>query len=270
MDLEQWITYAASYYGIDPDFEPNSSPLTAEELEDNIRWCFFTGNYGLNFTYATRAEAMTARDNMDLRAMCLRYPELMGFYANSDYLLTITRQADKTWLLNITVQNAPISPEELFEQQKEALDAAISFRNKLYSSRKITSGMTQKQIVQVYYNELNKLQVQTSSTSSHEKNRQIYMQYDSAYATIIGKKADCVGRAALFQLMMNLEGIPAGCVSGNFNTSSTGHVVNLVVADGTEYVCDWGNRYPLQSADSFSRRFTFDRSLQTVRAALES
>ncbi len=270
LDLAEWIAYAAPYYGLDPDFTPNPSPTTAEELEENIRWCFFTGNYGLNFTYDSEAEARAAYDSINLRSLYRRYPELMGFYVNSDYYLYIYQNEEGRWLLNITVPNAPITPEKLFEQQRKALDAALAFRERLYKRNKLRDGMTQTQIAQVYYTELVKLNVKPSKQNGTSKNHQIYMKYDSAYAALVNKRADCVGRAAAYQLLMDIEGIPSMSVSGQFTNTSVGHVLNLIVADGDEYVCDWGNCYPLQTVEKFSRQFTFDSSLQTARAALES
>lgn len=268
-DLDKWIEFAAPYYRIDPAFEMISSPLTEEDIIEDVRWCFFTGNYGLNFTYSSKEDAMKAVKLFNLKEICNRYPELLGFYSNSNYRCDVVQNADGQWVMTLVVPEPTLTPEKLFKQQREALDAALAFRDKLHT-RKIKEGMSQKQIVQVYYSELSKLRVKPSSEGPNARNRQVYMQYDSAYATLVNRKADCVGRAAAFTLLMNIEGIPTQGISGRFQSVKSGHVLNMVVADGVEYVCDWGNKIPLQTVEKFSKRFIYDEeTLSAARAALE-
>lgn len=268
-DLDKWIEFAAPYYRIDPAFEMIPSPLTEEDIIEDVRWCFFTGNYGLNFVYASKEDAMKAVELFDLKEICNRYPELMGFYSNSNYRCDVVQNSEGQWVMTLVVPDPSLTPEKLFKQQREALDAALALRDKLHT-RKIKAGMSQKQIVQVYYSELSKLRVRPSSEGPDAKNRQVYMQYDSAYATLVNRKADCVGRAAAFALLMNIEGIPTQGISGRLNSVKSGHVLNMVIADGNEYVCDWGNKIPLQTVEKFSKRFIYDeKTLRAARAALE-
>lgn len=267
-DLEKWIEFAAPYYRIDPNFQMLPSPLTEADIIEDVRWCFFTGNYSLNFAYASKEDAMKAVKIFDLKSICNRYPELLGFYSNSNYYCDISENADGQWILTLVIPDPTLTADELFKQQREALNAALAMRDKLHK-RKIKEGMTQKQIAQVYYSELSRLRVKPSSEGPDAKNRQVYMQYDSAYATLVNHKADCVGRAAAFNLLMNIEGIPVQGVSGRFKSVRSGHVLNMIYADETEYVCDWGNKIPIQTVEKFSKKFVFDeKSLTAAREAL--
>ncbi|MBR2851613.1 MAG: hypothetical protein IKB91_04380, partial [Anaerotignum sp.] len=94
------------------------------------------------------------------------------------------------------------------------------------------------------------------------------VEFDSVYACLVNKKADCVGRAAAFNLFMHLEGISAQGVTGHMKGAAAydGHILSRVVLDGEEYFCDWGNGYPLDK--DITDWFTFDAiPLAAARAA---
>ena len=82
------------------------------------------------------------------------------------------------------------------------------------------------------------------------------VEFDSAYACLVNKKAACVGRAAAFNLLMHLEGISAQGVGGRIKGTNSGHVLNRVILDGETYYCDWGNGKPL--AKNIDSWFIFD------------
>ena len=95
-------------------------------------------------------------------------------------------------------------------------------------------------------------------------------EYDSAYAALINRKADCVGKAAAFNLLMNVEGISVQGVEGSFRGTDSGHVMSRVVLDGEEYFSDWGNRRRLGSYTTYMQQhdFVFDpESLAEARAS---
>lgn len=94
-------------------------------------------------------------------------------------------------------------------------------------------------------------------------------EYDSAYAALIDRKADCVGKAAAFNLLLNTEGIAAKGVTGSFHGTESGHTLSRVVLDGEEYFSDWGNHRQLGTQETYetTHGFWFEpKSLEIARA----
>ena len=128
--------------------------------------------------------------------------------------------------------------------------------------------MTQKEIAWVYYKYLRSLHVKVGEGEAAVSTGKTAL-YDSAWACLVSKKADCVGRAAGFNLLMHIEGISAQGVRGRFLYVSSGHVLSRVILDGEEYFCDWGNDKGIWPEEDFAAKFNFafdDDSLAYARA----
>ena len=70
--------------------------------------------------------------------------------------------------------------------------------------------------------------------------------------------ADCGGRAAGFNLLMNIEGI------NSVGLGVRGHIASLMIVDGKELANDWGNRHMLLPLSDFNKYFAEDtQSLST-------
>ena len=134
-----------------------------------------------------------------------------------------------------------------------ALDKALEIRDTLHSSGKIKAGMTQLEIAKAYETYLFGLNVQNGIGKSDPS----CIEYDTAYAALINRKADCVGRAAAFNLLMHVEGISAQGVGGSFHGTEIGHVTSRVVLDGEEYFSDWGTRRYLGRKEMYETTYKF-------------
>ena len=154
------------------------------------------------------------------------------------------RQADTHFLLASAVMS------------KEALDAALAISKELHENGTIRDGMTQKEIAWVYYKYLRSLHVKVGEGEEAVSTGKTAL-YDSVWACLVSKKADCVGRAAGFNLLMHIEGISAQGVRGRFLYVNSGHVLSRVILDGEEYFCDWGNDKGIWPEAEFAEKFNF-------------
>ena len=90
------------------------------------------------------------------------------------------------------------------------------------------------------------------------------MPYDDAYSSLISKVADCGGRAAGFNQLMNIEGI------NSVGLGVRGHIASLMIVDGKELANDWGNRHMLLPLSDFNKYFAEDtQSLAMSRKVLK-
>ena len=234
------ILETAPYWGLPEDIKFIANPKTDDELKNNIRYSFLFGNYSLNYTNL-------ARNNMSddpywiaqnyIREGADIYTALMGPFNNAREITGYNTNG-KTFL---KYYNISLTPEQIYEQQLIALDAAIEIKNSLHEQGKIKDNMTEKEIAEVYYNYLDRLDVKSSNINAKNPGPRT-VEYDSIYACLINKRADCVGKAATFNMFMHLEGISAYGATGHVKGSASydGHILSLIILDGEEYFCDWG------------------------------
>ena len=251
----QEVVATAPYWGLPADIRWISAPVTTDDLDNNILYSFLFGNYSLNFTnyipenveFKELAQTMRGR----IKALSRIYPELVGVFSNTFVGCGVRKDS----LLFIDFPQASLSVETIYAQQNQALETAQAIRDTLHQKGTVKAGMSQKQVAQAYYDYLRSLNVKAGGGPEAAKQGKS-VEYDSPYACLVNKKADCVGRAAAFNLLMHLEGISAQGVGGSIKGTNSGHVLNRVILDGETYYCDWGNNHPLaQNIDSW---FIFD------------
>lgn len=266
----------AKYYGLDESIAWIAEPKTTEEFINNVYCCFLVGDYSLyNLTIHNEANAKRFIDTLALSIfdMSSNNPQLMGAFCNGRVKYGFYETRDGSYFranMDLGIQNAVLSNEEIYRQQNEAMEAAYAISKQLHDSGKIKSGMTQKEIAQVYYDYLQKLGVKVGDVGFGAKNPGENMKYDTVYSCLVQKSANCMGRAAAYNVLMHIEGISAQAVQCHGADAAEGnnHVLNRVVLDGVEYVCDWGNKLPIQSVESASSEYEFfEASLETARAA---
>ena len=251
----QEVVATAPYWGLPANIRWISAPKTEADLDNNILYSFLFGNYSLNFSNIGTTEEVDAPTLINtmrtrIKALSITYPELAGVFSNT--FIGCGANPDGVF---IDFPQSSLSIEEIYVQQIGALGAAQAIQNELHERGKITDDMTQKQIAQVYYDHLRGMNVSVGGGPEAAKQGKS-VEFDSPYACLVLKKADCVGRAAAFNLLMHLEGISAQGVGGSIKGTNSGHVLNRVILDGETYYCDWGNNHPLaQNIDSW---FIFD------------
>lgn len=257
------VLETAPYWGLPRDIRWVSQLKTEEDWYNNILYSFLFGNYSLHFSNTgvgqTAVNVLRGQMWERIKTLSCTYPELVGVVSNAIVGCGI-RQGE----LFIDFPQASLTTETMYDQQLAALEAAQAMKDTLHKEGKITPQMSQKQIAQVYYDALSRLGVSPGGGEETAKQGKS-VEYDSPYACLVNRKADCVGRAGAFNLLMHLEGISAQGVSGQIKGTNSGHVLSRVVLDGTEYFCDWGNGYPL--AQDIGTWFQFDKgSLEAARA----
>lgn len=247
----QEVLETAPYWGLPEDIKWINKPETTADLDNNILYSFLFGNYSLNFTNIgttqdVDAKMITNTMRTRIKELSRTYPELVGVFSNT--FVGCGAGSDGVF---IDFPRASLTIEQIYAQQTAALAAAKEIQAALHTAGKITGDMTQKQIAQVYYDHLRSLGV-SAGGGPEAATLGKSVEYDSPYACLVNKKADCVGRAGAFNLLMHLEGISAQGISGSIKGTNTGHVLSCVILDGETYYCDWGNNRPLaQNIDSW-------------------
>lgn len=248
---------SAVYFGLPADIKWINAPTNMDDLENNILYSFLLGNYSLNFTNVPKE--MWTKDTVTavrqhIKILGCKYPELMGVVCNVNVGCGI-----KDSKLFIDFGESDLDTDagkaEIYQQQRTVLTTAIGIKNALHKDGTITDSMTELQVAQVYYDYLCGLNVSVGGGSEAAKNGESW-KYDTPYACLVNKKADCVGRAGAFNLLMHIEGIAAEGVSGRIKDTDSGHVLSRVKLDNQTYYCDWGNQRPIEAnIDSW---FEFD------------
>ena len=240
------VLKTAPDWGLPADIKFIAEPKTDADLQNNILYKFLFGEYSLDFTnYTTKQVTFytlvkNIRDNVD--AVADTYTAIAGPFNNAH----VGCGADDNGMF-IDFPEASLTPEQIYEQQLIAMETAKAVQASLWEQGKITDSMSEKEIAQAYHDYLTKLRVKPGDIDAANPGGRT-VEFDSVYAALINKKADCVGRAAAFNLFMHLEGISAQGVTGHTKGAASydGHIISRVVLDGEEYFCDWGNGHPLE------------------------
>ncbi|MBR2484679.1 MAG: S-layer homology domain-containing protein [Oscillospiraceae bacterium] len=250
----------AKFYGLDENMGWVSDPDTKEEFINNMLGCFMVGDYSLdNLTVRDRAfaEEMFLYFKNSRMELCSSFAELMGAFVNPEvewkiYLLQDEENSYSCTQYHLCVPDAPLSNEELYQQQQEALAEVQRIYDTMHVSEEIVSGdqissdMDPIRIARIYYNFM-----QTGGYAVGDNyqdiSRQETMKNDTAYACLSNKRANCLGRAAAYTMLLNLEGIDVQTVHCRFvfSPDNERHVLNRFVVGDQEYICDWYNRLPI-------------------------
>jgi len=265
--LQKTLETAPSW-GLPADIRWISEPTCGADVDNNTLYSFLIGNYALQ-TPVNASWFLAGKEAKTVRELSWLYPDLMGAYANfsakttTDTALAPGRAITITRYVRKGIEPT-LSMTEVYEKQLAALDKAIEIKESLHQSNRIKPGMSEQQIAQVYYNYLVNMGASPGGGSNAAAKGQS-VEYDTVYACLVKKKADCVGRAAAFNLLMHLEGISAQGVSGSMKGTDSSHVLSRVVLDGQEYFCDWGNKKGI--SQNITSWFIFDTtSLDAARA----
>ncbi len=276
---EKLLSLRAKCWGLPENIAWIENPKDETDIENNILFCFLKGEYAFRFENLTREQSARLQNQICpdygsgyIKKLACSYPELAGALANirAGCGRGPNPNNDKCYLFIDfpQLENTEITDESLYKQQLEALDAALAISKELHEKRIIRDGMTQMQIAGVYYNYLCELGVEVGNGAEVVGTGKTAL-LDSAWACLVNNTADCVGRAAGFNLLMHIEGISAQGVRGRFTESNSGHVLSRVILDGKEYFCDWGNHMGILPQNDFEteRSFKFDtESLDYARA----
>ena len=241
-------------YGFEEDMGWVSDPDTKGEFINNMLACFLVGDYSL--------ENLTIRDHEFAKEMyiyfsdyrmelCSSFAELMGAFVNPEvewliYTLRDEASGYSCTQYHLCIPGSPLSNEELYAQQQAAVAEARRIYQELRSNETIISETEPIRVARMYYNYLQRGGYEVGE-HYETVDRQKIITNDTAYACLINKSANCLGRAAAYTMLLNLEGIDVQTIHCRFLSSpkNEAHVLNRFVVNGQEYVCDWYNRLPI-------------------------
>jgi len=261
------------FYGLDENISWVAYPTTEAEFLNNIYCSLLLGDYTINCTHiydfqtALRLNAVTNTES--LFELGANKPEMFGAYANSEVRNGFWYEdVNKTGFFRSTMDidffEASLTRDQISRHAEQAKKAAYEISNKLHRSGTIKAGMTETEIAQVYYDYLSGMGVQAVDVET----RADCMKYDTTYACLVQKKANCLGRAAAFNVLLHIEGISSQGLLCHFHGVEEGddHILNYVILDGQEYVCDWFNNVPIQTIEEAESQLEFyEYSLNLAR-----
>lgn len=270
---ENLLSLRAKCWGLPENIAWIENPETKEDIENNILFSFLNGNYSFWFENLTIMQADWLDEQVFkeryIKRLACSYPELAGALANVFAGCGNFVSADWEGYFFIDfpqLEGKEITDDMLYRQQLDALDEALSISKKLHEDGTIQDGMSQMQIAKVYYDYLRKLGVQPGGGADVVETGETAL-LDSAWACLVNRKADCVGRAAGFNLLMHIEGISAQGVRGSFQGTGSGHVLSRVILDGHEYFCDWGNDKGILPQNDFETKWSFEFDTESLAYA---
>jgi len=146
----------AKYYGLDENIRWIAEPKTTEEFMNNVCCCFLTGDYSLyNLTVHNEANAKRFTESLidAMDDMAANNPQLMGAFGNGRRIAGFYETREGSYFranMDLKIQNAALTNDEIYSQQNVAMETAYAISRQMHDSGKIKSGMTQKEIAQVY------------------------------------------------------------------------------------------------------------------------
>ena len=260
----------AACFGLGDDFGWIDNPQSEADYINNVLYSFLVGNYSLSFAFPSVKEFTVFESAVLTRwkELCSSHTELMGVYSNAIIKWRTSVNQKGNYLCQMVVEKPGLTEDQVYAQQLEAVKAVKTLYNQMHASGKVTVTMTEKQISQVYYDYFKSQNIKDSGLAWDTQDRGEVMKYDSLYACMVAKKADCLGRTAAFNMMMHMEGIyakglychPIGEPEGS------NHTLSYVMLDGAEYISDWGNNMSTRSLDEARAKYEFfDDPLQYAR-----
>ena len=256
-----------------------SRPETYGDYMNNFLISFCAGEWEY-YTDPSGPEPSAVAYKLDMKPTCIIYNALLGAFANqNDFYVA---PMDGRYYVVTQGIEPRLDKDTLMAQQQQVLEKARSLREGLIQSGKITDDMSEQEKCGVYYDLLNSWNVQPSNASNvYYKStdpalRTIFMDYDTAYACLVNRVADCGGRSAGMNLLLNLEGIRAFGISGHIKNTDSGHILTYVILDGKEYYSDFGNRMGTNLVKDYqapTAQFEADKTCLMkvrVRAGVES
>lgn len=241
LSQDEFTHLYAPYFGLASDIKPVSNPKTEDEFANNILYNWLIGNYSFSLSssyFSSKEIRNLLTDNRGtsffLSILQRSYCDLCDYYSGNIQMKVDTSD-ENTFKLEIV--NQLYSESKNFIMILQGVDYALGYKRYMHETDKITEDMTETEIAKAYYTELYKNPGKRQSSLPKERNIEQLSVYSclhlpNCYAP--GYNSSCVGRAATYNMLMHLEGITSQTVH------VPTHVVNRIIADGQEYVVDWG------------------------------
>lgn len=242
-----------------------------DAMLNNIQYAFLIGDYELGFAYPSKAKAEAALDTvyeiLQRQEYDCIFADLFCAYNNGDMESTITYE-NGFYCIYISIKDARITDEQIFINQKKAVEKIKAIAQEMRESGKIRDDMSQKEIAQVYYEYVSSAELGHLDFPEDSNDRGICMTEDTPYAFLYEKLASCLGHTSTYNQFLHYEGIPAygaanwmGHVEGE-----NGHIISYIICDGQEYFTDTTNYIPLTDQEGIEKHLIFrDGALEKAR-----
>ncbi len=221
-------TYRATMlriYGLPADMRLVENPDNPEAYIMNFVYNMAIGHYDDWIPGDMRETGFLFGINAwELRAV---FPELFGGLAFRWNGLGLARYEDS---YRFFLEKSSL--KSVWDQNNEAIKAARKIQSELHSSGAIHDGMTQQEIANTYFKYMREKYV-----PDIEYVKEAEEIGATAYACLVEKKCNSVGRAAAFNILMHLEGITSICVP----MVDRSHA-NLMFLDGEVRIADFGDK----------------------------
>ncbi len=261
----------AYIFGVSNDIEFKYGATSQTGVLNNLQYAFLIGDYELGFAYSSRSKAEAACDMIsDLlseKEYDSIYTDIFCAYNNA-VLQFETTYEHGVYCIYMSVQNASLSDETIFSNQKKAVEKIKEIAAQMHEEGKITSGMTQKEIAEVYYDYVSSADTKYFSDDMTILSRGLCMQQDTPYSFLFTGYASCLGHTATYNQLLHYEGIEAYGATNWFGNVSgqNGHIISYIICDGTEYFTDTTNQIDLTDQAGIEKYLIFrGGSLQRVR-----
>lgn len=222
----------APYFGLSPDIKLISNPKTEDEFANNILYNWLIGNYEFSITSPYLNNDTTKVVGSLFSRLYIAYEELAGFYCAQKRSSSYSDNS-----LTITVQNPHIPEDKYYLLVLKGIDLGLGYKRYMHETGRVTEDMTETEIAKAYYTALfeNPGKKQSELPQGYDtENNTVYSCLFLPNYKSIGYNSACSGRASTYNLLMKLEGITSQVVQ------VPSHAVNRIIADGQEYVVDWG------------------------------
>ena len=243
----------ASAYGIDVEKGYTAFPEGDEDHFNNFLIAYLNGDWEFLLEDPDSVEW-----NGDLYSNCVPYSALLGAFINQSTVHIVC--ADGRYYIVTNQVEPAFSVAELNEQTNAAYDKAVEIIEEIKASGRIGDHSSPLDICNACCYYLYTYNVQASYSNYALKTpqeRSIYMEYDSAYACLVNRVADCGGKSAGFNLLAGAAGVNCYSVRGQIPGTNSGHIVSYFVADGEEYLSDFmhGKTCEMMNSPSMAKKF---------------
>ncbi len=249
-------------YGMFDGLELIEYPETDGEYINNFMYLFMRGEWEYDKSSFYPADADWVFYDFEIfKTSFLCYLDTIS------YPLSVYAKDGKFYVLTKT--NNPIfTPQEIVNRQIEVYEEALVIKNEIRKAGLITDRSTDLEKAIAYSKFLytyiygnNKRETPTAVNS----NGTLYlMEYTGPYTIFFHKMGLCAPHEAAYSLMMHMEGIACyGLHVASKGEHITGsHFVSYFVAEGKEYICDWGNGYGVLPVDEMDPGLFYAEDLE--------
>lgn len=198
-----------------------AAPTTEEELDASVRYMLHSNQNTLRLQYSSVSTASARKVMEQALAVVKTYVE--------QCYNTVTCAFDSSGAITLTF-SASSAGSDILSYREEAMAAAIAVHDEMWSSGRITPGMSEYDKARVYYTWICDNCVYDYAAGDESLSHIAYSLFHDGTAV-------CDGYTGAYNMLLKLEGID--CTS----LSNSSHIWTVATLDGVQYHIDttWGD-----------------------------